>query len=50
MGSAIFLAGLTSAEALAENIERRPFQPAEVHRVEEVGDIAISPDGEWAYV
>lgn len=27
--------------------ERRFFQPADVHRLKDVGDLAISPDGEW---
>ncbi len=26
---------------------RRPFQPEDVHRVKEVSDIAISPNGQW---
>lgn len=32
---------------LAQEVERRPFQPADVHRIKTVGDIALSPDGEW---
>ncbi len=35
-----------SAAAVPEN-ERRSFETADVHRLENVGNLAISPDGEW---
>jgi len=38
---------LTSGHLLADDLERRPFQPEDIHRLKDVGDIAISPDGEW---
>jgi len=41
------LAASISGSALAQDVERRLFQPEDVHRVKNVGDIAISPDGEW---
>jgi len=31
----------------ADDAERPLFQPADVHRIKNVGDIAISPDGGW---
>ena len=31
----------------AKESKRRPFQPADVHRINEVGDVALSPDGGW---
>lgn len=43
----VLLAILTSASAPAQEAGRRPFQPEDVHRIEDVGDIAVSPDGEW---
>ena len=43
----ILLAALLSGNALAQDSERRLFQPEDVHRIKSVGDIAISPDGEW---
>lgn len=27
--------------------ERRPFQPEDIHRIRDVRDLAIAPDGEW---
>ena len=33
--------------ALAQDGDRRLFSPEDVHRIAEVGDIAVSPDGEW---
>ncbi len=33
--------------ALAQDADSRRFQPEDVHRMQDVGDIAISPDGEW---
>lgn len=43
----VLLAGLISAIAMAQDAGRRPFQPEDVHRIEDVGDIAISPDDDW---
>ena len=41
------LAALLSVSAFSQEAERRPFQPEDVHRINDVGDIAISPDSEW---
>ena len=38
---------LASSSAFAQDDGRRPFQPEDVHRIQSVGDIAVSPDGEW---
>ena len=38
---------LTFGNLLAAEPERRPFQPEDIHRIQDVGDLAISPDGEW---
>ena len=46
-GFFLLLASLISSAALAENAERRLFQPEDIHQIKDVGDIAISPDGEW---
>jgi len=43
----IVLAVFLSGAALAQDAERRLFQPEDVHRIQNVGDIALSPDGEW---
>ena len=43
----IALLCLTFGNLLADDLERRPFQPEDIHRLKDVGDIAISPDGEW---
>ena len=45
--SSFLFAGLISGSVLAQDVERRLFQPKDVHRIKHVGDIAISPDGEW---
>ena len=45
--SGFLFAGLISGSVLAQDVERRLFQPEDVHRIKHVGDIAISPDGEW---
>ena len=45
--SSFLFAGLLSGSVLAQDVERRLFQPEDVHRIKNVGDIAISPDGEW---
>jgi len=45
--SSFLFAGLISGSVLAQDVERRLFQPEDVHRIKHVGDIAISPDGEW---
>ncbi len=36
----------TSASFAADN-DRHPFRPADVLRVKDVGDITLSPDGDW---
>jgi dipeptidyl aminopeptidase/acylaminoacyl peptidase len=41
------LGGLLCGTVLAQDVERRLFQPEDIHRIKKVGDIAISPDGEW---
>jgi dipeptidyl aminopeptidase/acylaminoacyl peptidase len=38
---------LSSGFAMAQDGERRPFQPEDVHRIQSVGGIAVSPDGNW---
>ncbi len=43
----IALLCLTFGNLLADDLERRPFQPEDIHLLKDVGDIAISPDGEW---
>ena len=45
--SSFLFDGLISGSVLAQDVERRLFQPEDVHRIKHVGDIAISPDGEW---
>ena len=45
--SGILIAGLLSGSVMAQDVERRLFQPEDVHRLNNVGDIAMSPDGEW---
>ncbi|MEX0708045.1 MAG: hypothetical protein WD078_08755 [Woeseia sp.] len=32
---------------MAQDVDRRPFRLEDVHRIKDVGDIAIFPDGEW---
>ena len=41
------LAALLCISAFSQEVERRPFQPKDVHRINDVGDIAIWPDSEW---
>jgi dipeptidyl aminopeptidase/acylaminoacyl peptidase len=41
------LGGSLCGSALAQDVERRLFQPEDVHRIKDVGDVTISPDGEW---
>jgi len=36
-----------AGDVLAKDTERQAFRPADVHRLQQVGDISISPDGEW---
>lgn len=36
-----------AAPVRAQDGERRPFSPEDIHRIRGVGDLAISPDGEW---
>ncbi len=38
---------LISCGVMAEDTQRRLFQPEDIHRIKDVGDIAVSPDGEW---
>ena len=42
----LLVAGLCGI-ATARAAEPRPFQPADVHRIKAVSDIAVSPDGNW---
>jgi len=44
---AILPAILSSSFALAQDGERRLFQPEDVHRIQSVGSMAVSPDGDW---
>jgi len=44
---AFLFAALNSGIALAQDGERRTFQPGDVHRIQSVGSIAVSPDGNW---
>jgi dipeptidyl aminopeptidase/acylaminoacyl peptidase len=46
-GIGILLAVLFSASALAQDAERRKLQPEDVHRINHVGEVAVSPDGDW---
>lgn len=43
----VLFAVLISCGALAEDGQRRLFQPEDIHRIKDVGNIAVSPDGEW---
>ena len=43
----VLFAVLISCGALAENGQRRLFQPEDIHRIKDVGNIEVSPDGEW---
>jgi dipeptidyl aminopeptidase/acylaminoacyl peptidase len=43
----LIAASLMASSALAADAERRPFQAADVHSIKSVGDIAVSPDGDW---
>ena len=47
--STIFFLLTTSiaVTALAKDVDNQLFQPEDAHRIKNVGDIAISPDGEW---
>jgi len=48
MTSLCTLIGLAiSIGALAQETDSRQFTAADVHRMKSVGDIAVSPDGEW---
>ncbi len=38
---------LTSMSAPAQQPSQRPFTPEDIHRIRSVGDLAISPDGDW---
>ena len=41
------MAGLSPVPGLSQDAGLRVFLPEDVHRIREVGDIAISPDGDW---
>jgi len=43
----ILIAGSIACNALAEDVERKLFQPEDIHRIKDVGDVGISPDGKW---
>lgn len=43
----LLLAGVVSSDVLAQNSERRIFQPEDIHQIKSVGDISLSADGEW---
>ncbi len=45
--SAVIFVGFFASHALAEDAPLRKFQPADIHLLKNVGDIAVSPDGEW---
>jgi len=45
--SAAIFVGFFASQALAEDASARKFQPADIHLLKNVGDIAVSPDGEW---
>ncbi|MEJ2255448.1 MAG: S9 family peptidase [Woeseiaceae bacterium] len=45
--ASIILTGLTCTAAWAKDPEKRPFQPADIQLIKHVGDLALSPDGEW---
>lgn len=47
LGAGLLLASLACGAAPAGDTQRRPFQPSDVHRVMNVGDVGISPDGQW---
>jgi len=41
------LATSFSLNALSQEAASRVFLPEDVHRIKDVGDITVSPDGEW---
>ena len=43
----IMVVALVSSAALAEDAGHQLFQPEDVHRIKNVGDVEVSPDGEW---
>ena len=43
----VLLVTLIAESALANKADNRQFQPEDVHRIANVSDIAMSPDGEW---
>jgi len=45
--TSIILASMACSIAYAKNVGKRNFQPEDVHAINDVGDIAISPDGNW---
>ena len=42
-----FVTGLLPIAVQSQDAGLRVFLPEDVHRIREVGDIAISPDGDW---
>lgn len=43
----LLLTTLVAVNVLAKDVDNRLFQPGDVHRIKNVGDIALSPDGKW---
>jgi len=43
----LLLTTLVAVNVLAKDVDKGLFEPEDVHRIKSVGDIAISPDGEW---
>ncbi len=43
----VLLAVMSICIAEAKDDERRLFQPEDLHKLKEVGDIEVSPDGQW---
>jgi len=43
----VMIAAFVASAALAEDGSQRLFQPEDTHRIKNIGDIAMSPDGEW---
>jgi len=43
----LLLTTSVAVNVLAKDVDNRLFQPGDVHRIKNVGDISISPDGEW---
>jgi len=45
--ASIILTSLICHGVWAKDLEKRPFQPADMQLIKNVRDIALSPDGEW---